>query len=234
MPKFFNKCGLRQAEDHGKSKSKPTSREFAGLFNRRKCCMMKGMKLFWKWLRWSLCMMLWGLFMRRHQTGRPNGDEDWKHKSSCRANCAPQQGFPRIRSNDVYRDSRSNVVTHAKRKRGKKERYVIALNDVPLLLANHAKMQGSKFIFSQVPKSLPVHEWRAVYARELYDRLMRPIDAIPPKERYYCRGKWAGTIYDRRALQVVAYMLGCARKEAAVYYLRYGMKKSPNNGHKWR
>ena len=70
-----------------------------------------------------------------------------------------------------------------------------------------------------IPKYAPVHEWRAVYAREFYMRLARPVEEIPRQEQYICRGERAGIIYDKRAMQAVSKMLGHARLDVVTCYL---------------
>lgn len=103
--------------------------------------------------------------------------------------------------------------------RGGRERFVIALNDLPLELAEQAAARGDKLIFPHVPKYAPVHTWRRSYASDLYHRLARPVEEIPRQEQYICRGERAGIIYDKRAMQAVSKMLGHARLDVVTSYL---------------
>lgn len=182
---------------------------------------MKKIQQFWKWLQRHLSVMLLDLFMQGYRAGRCDEGEDRKLENACRASGVPQQDLVLLRPNDMYMDTGGDVASHVKRSRSRKERYVTPLNDAPLFLANCAKMQGSKFVILRLPKSAPTHAWRAAQARALYDQLKRPIDTIPAKERYYCRRQWAGTIYDKRALRLVADMLELDRIAAVVSLLRY-------------
>ena len=71
-----------------------------------------------------------------------------------------------------------------------------------------------------VPCRMPVHKYRAMYAKAQYERLARPIDQIPKKDRYICRKDKAGTIYDKKAMADVSKMLGHNRIEViAASYL---------------
>lgn len=124
-----------------------------------------------------------------------------------------------LRPSDVYRSARGNVIVHVRQGKGGKERFVIALNDLPLELAEQGAARGDKLIFPYIPKYAPVHEWRAVYAREFYMRLARPVEEIPRQEQYICRGERAGIIYDKRAMQAVSKMLGHARLDVVTCYL---------------
>ena len=55
-----------------------------------------------------------------------------------------------------------------------------------------------------------VHACRRQYAQDFYARIMRPLDSLSPEEKYYCRGKDAGRVYDRAAVARVAQSLGHA------------------------
>ncbi len=61
---------------------------------------------------------------------------------------------------------------------------------------------------SDVPCRMPVHKYRAVYAKAQYERFARPIDQIPKRERYICRKDKAGVVYDKAAMAQVSKMLG--------------------------
>lgn len=137
----------------------------------------------------------------------------------CRACGLRRHEVAKLRPSDVYRSARGNVIVHVRQGKGGKERFVIALDDTPLLLAEQAAARGDKLIFPHIPKYAPVHEWRGAYARELYMRLERPVEEIPRQEQYICRGERAGIIYDKRAMQAVSKMLGHARLDVVTSYL---------------
>lgn len=61
------------------------------------------------------------------------------------------------------------------------------------------------------PNGADTHGYRAMYARSLYDRLKRPIEEIPSKEKYRCRKELKGVIYDKKAMKIVSEALGHSR-----------------------
>lgn len=137
----------------------------------------------------------------------------------CRACGLRRHEVAQLRVSDVYRSAQGNVIIHVRQGKGGRERFVIALNDLPLELAEQAAARGDKLIFLHVPKYAPVHTWRRAYAQDLYQRLARPAEEIPRQERYICRGERAGIIYDKRAMQAVSKMLGHARLDVVTSYL---------------
>ena len=63
-------------------------------------------------------------------------------------------------------------------------------------------------VFAHVPSHADIHGYRRDYARDYYNSLARPLDAVPRAERYYCRAEMAGVVFDRAALRIVAQSLG--------------------------
>ncbi len=137
----------------------------------------------------------------------------------CRACGLRRHEVAQLRPTDVYRSNKGNVIVHVRQGKGGKERFVIALNNTPLELAEQAAARGDKMIFPHVPKYAPVHTWRRAYASDLYHRLARPAEEIPRQEQYICRGERAGIIYDKRAMQAVSKMLGHSRLDVITSYL---------------
>lgn len=112
---------------------------------------------------------------------------------------------------DVWEDDEGRVIVHVPRGKGGKERYVEALDNTPLVLAQKARTEGRELIFEGIHKYAPVHEWRAEFARETYHRHARPLSEIPLQERYICRKDKEGEIYDKKAMAVASQMLGHGR-----------------------
>lgn len=63
-------------------------------------------------------------------------------------------------------------------------------------------------IFSRVPSHMDVHGYRREYAQALYNSLARPVDKIPKRDKYICRGDKKGVIYDKKAMLCVSRQLG--------------------------
>lgn len=161
--------------------------------------------------------------VKQHRGNRWAGHYDSiKHKALelfCRACGLRRHEVAQLRPTDVYRSNKGNVIVHVRQGKGGKERFVIALNNTPLELAEQAAARGDKMIFPHVPKYAPVHTWRRAYASDLYHRLARPAEEIPRQEQYICRGERAGIIYDKRAMQAVSKMLGHSRLDVVTSYL---------------
>jgi len=137
----------------------------------------------------------------------------------CRACGLRRHEVAQLHPTDAYRSAKGNVIVHVRQGKGGKERFVIALDDMPLELAEQAAARGDKLIFSYMPKYAPVHTWRRAYAQDLYLRLARPVEEILRQEQYICRGERAGIIYDKRAMQAVSKMLGHSRLDVVTAYL---------------
>ncbi len=76
----------------------------------------------------------------------------------------------------------------------------------------------------KAPNGADTHSYRADYALSLYDRLKRPIEEIPSKEKYYCRNDLKGVILDKEAMKVVSRALGHTRINViAQSYLHRGI-----------
>lgn len=159
----------------------------------------------------------------QHRGNRWSGHYDSiKHKALelfCRACGLRRHEVAQLRPTDVYRSNKGNVIVHVRQGKGGKERFVIALNNTPLELAEQAAARGDKMIFPHIPKYAPIHTWRRAYAQDLYQRLARPVEEIPRQEQYICCGERAGISYDKRAMQAVSKMLGHSRLDVVTSYL---------------
>lgn len=58
-----------------------------------------------------------------------------------------------------------------------------------------------------------VHSCRRTYAQTMYAYYRRDLDSLSPEEKYYCRGQYAGRVYDRAAVARVAQSLGHAAND---------------------
>lgn len=79
---------------------------------------------------------------------------------------------------------------------------------------------GNGLVWSHVPSAADIHSYRADYARRVYLAHARPIQNIPPADRYHCRGDMRGCTYDRKAMMVASKALGHSRLSViASHYL---------------
>lgn len=80
-------------------------------------------------------------------------------------------------------------------------------------------------IFGAIKAQAPIHKYRAEYAREMYDRIARPISSIANKKEIYIlrKGERAGERYDKIAMRQVSEALGHHRLNVvADHYLSGG------------
>ena len=122
-----------------------------------------------------------------------------------------------IRYEDI--DPEAGTVTIRQGKGGK--RRIIHALDKEILreLMERDHKPGDK-VFDNIPCRYPEHKYRRYYAQTLYNALARPISRVPKCERYYCRGDYKGTVYDRKAMLLVSIELGHARTSViASHYL---------------
>ena len=120
----------------------------------------------------------------------------------------------KVKPGDVYEEN-GNVYVETVGKGGK-FRKAICLNTEPLRIAQAAALEGKELVFARIPKYAPIHEYRATYAQTMYARLTRPVEEIPPRDRYVCRGSRRGEIYDAPALAEVSKNLGHQRLDVVV------------------
>lgn len=116
---------------------------------------------------------------------------------------------------DVREEANGEVYVETVGKGGK-YRKAPCLTAEPLRIAMEAKALGKEKIFDSIPKYAPIHEFRAQYAQAMYDMLARPIDEIPKKEQYACRGDKRGVVYDKKAMAQVSKALGHNRLDVVV------------------
>ena len=85
-----------------------------------------------------------------------------------------------------------------------------------------ATAAGNSKIFPNVSSAMDVHHYRAIYCQRVYDSYARPVDQIPPRDRYYCRCDQRGIIYDKRGMLQASKALGHNRISViAEHYLQH-------------
>jgi len=96
---------------------------------------------------------------------------------------------------------------HVYNGKGGKERDVLVNRDVQFV-SNMMDRAGDGKVFPKLHNGADYHHYRGNYATNLYLSLARPLDKIPPKERYICRGDMKGKIFDKQAMAIVSQNLG--------------------------
>lgn len=138
----------------------------------------------------------------------------------CRATGMRRHEIAALRTEDVTLESDGRVMIHVVSGKGGRERNLEALSDAPWRLAEAAKAEGREFVVARVPSHAPIHQYRAEYAREMYERIARDPATLPRKERYCAKAERFGQEYDREALRVVSENLGHSRVDVLMNYLR--------------
>ena len=92
--------------------------------------------------------------------------------------------------------------------KGGKMRNVRVLPEYADTVVRLCLQAGENRVWPYVHSAADVHSYRADYAHLWYNKLARPIEEVPRRERYYCRMDKRGTIYDRKALLTVSRYLG--------------------------
>lgn len=104
--------------------------------------------------------------------------------------------------------------------KGGKDRWAVVrpemVADVKSMLGNHPEGQKLFSRDNPVRSRYPGHAYRREYAKALYEDNARPVGELPFGERYHCRGERFGQVYDKKALQVVSWMLGHSRLNVVV------------------
>lgn len=124
-----------------------------------------------------------------------------------------------LKPEDVRCMPDGRVLVHVAQGKGGKERFVVALDDIPLHLAEKAKAEGRSTVIAHIPKYAPIHELRAEFAQSLYKKLARPVETLPRREQYVCRKDLSGAVFDKRAMSAVSTALGHNRLDVVTAYL---------------
>jgi len=83
-----------------------------------------------------------------------------------------------------------------------------------------------QLVWSKVPSRADIHSYRADYCKAIYEKHARPINQIPKKDRYYCRGDLKGVVYGKRAMAIASRALGHNRIGVVAGCYLYGAMKS--------
>lgn len=124
-----------------------------------------------------------------------------------------------LRGSSFYRDENGKAFLRVtKGTKGGRVRTVPILEEYVKLVENTCLKAGTGKVIPfiaddrlKAPSGANTHKYRAMYAKDLYDRLKRPLDIVPTQERYYCRGDLRGVIYDKNAMSEVSQALGHTR-----------------------
>lgn len=99
---------------------------------------------------------------------------------------------------------------------------VVGSADETAAIQQMAAAAGNSKMFPHISSAMDVHHYRAIYCQRVYDSYARPVDQIPPRDRYYCRCDQRGTIYDKRAMLQASRALGHNRISViAGHYLQH-------------
>lgn len=79
-------------------------------------------------------------------------------------------------------------------------------------------------VWPYVPSSADIHSYRADYCQRVYEATARPVDQIPPADRYYCRGDRKGVVLDRPAMLIASQALGHNRIDVIASHYLYNMQ----------
>ena len=132
-----------------------------------------------------------------------------------------------VTPDDVWEEDGQTYV-FVKSGKGGKARTVPCLNSDPLRIAQAAAAAGKTVIFDHIPAHAPIHQYRArSFAQTMYAKLARPLEDIPLKERYICRGSKKGIIYDKKALAAVSRALGHQRLDVIADNYLYALPEHP-------
>ena len=97
--------------------------------------------------------------------------------------------------------------------KGGKERVapIIGSEHVVAWIVEMCEKSGEELLFPHVSTAADIHSLRAEYACRVYQRNARAVEAIPDKDRYYCRGDLYGEVFDKKAMKIASEALGHSR-----------------------
>ncbi len=152
--------------------------------------------------------------------GEIEGFNEKKHDTLVRlgkSTGARREEVAKLRYRDIDAEAGTVLIEQGK---GGKRRTIHALDKEILREIMAGEHDQDELIFKNIPCRYPEHKYRRYYAQTLYNLLARPLKEVPKCERYYCRGDYKGTIYDRKAMLLTSIELGHARTSViASHYL---------------
>lgn len=160
---------------------------------------------------------------RTKHSPTPNGfkAENYRDLADfCRATGLRRHEVAAVSTSDIKTDNKGRTIVHVKQGKGGKQRDVVALNDTPLKLKEHAVQTGKDNIIEHIPNRAPIHAWRREFAKEMYNNIARDISTLKSKEVYKCRDDMKGSCFDRVAMKQVSVALGHSRVDVVTNYLK--------------
>lgn len=138
-----------------------------------------------------------------------------KYVQFCRGTGLRKSEIEALRGTSLYEKEGKFFLEVTEGTKGGKHRNVPILSDYLDLVKSVCTEAGEGLVIPFIasdrlsaPNGADTHSYRSDYAKKLYDELKRPLDQIPPKEKYFCRGDLKGTIYDKKAMGIVSKALG--------------------------
>lgn len=115
-----------------------------------------------------------------------------------------------LRGSDLIERTDGSYAIHVRKGKGGKERTVTLYGSDAEIATVVSRMQaaGDDLVWPKIHSHANIHGFRAIYAQRVYSAHARPIESIPRKERYYCRGDKKGVVYDRKAMKIASRELG--------------------------
>lgn len=137
----------------------------------------------------------------------------------CKATGLRKTELESLQGSAFYKNKDGKSYLHVtKNTKGGRYREVPILKEYSLFVENICKKAGAGKVIPYIaenrlkaPNGADTHSYRADYAKELYNRLKRPLDKILPYEKYFYRGDLKGLIHDKKAMEVVSQALGHTR-----------------------
>lgn len=87
------------------------------------------------------------------------------------------------------------------------------------------KAAGEGRVFAKIHSAFDQHAERAEYAARYYERIARPINEIPRKNRYVCRKDLKGLVLDKMAMLEISRSLGHNRVDVIASNYAYKFKE---------
>lgn len=155
---------------------------------------------------------------RRADIKRSRGDvkgfSEEKHSGLvdfCKATGVRVHELRALKRKDVFLES-GVLYVHVEKGKGGKMRDIPVRKELEYAVINalhkSSDIQDKLFESCDIPRTLPCHKYRAMYAKAQYQRIARDTDTIPRSDRYVCKADKAGIVYDKAAMKQVSQMLG--------------------------
>lgn len=129
-----------------------------------------------------------------------------------------------IKGTDLKFNKQGTPFVYIKNGKGGKKRFAMIVGETKEEteeIIQIFKQAGKLNICSKLPSNFDNHFYRGVYTKRVYNKIARPEEKLPDKQKYIMRKDRAGEVLDRRAMEITSRNLGHNRIDIIARHYLY-------------